>query len=110
MKISLPLPPTTNHIYGRSGNRTYMKKKAKDWKTECSWTIKQTWRPKPTLKGDVKVKVTYYLKRDRDLDGGNKLLFDTMEGIVYENDKQIVQINLYKEWDKENPRIEVEVL
>lgn len=84
--------------------------KAREWKKEASWLVKLKWMPKPLLMEEVRVKVTYYLKRERDLDGGNKLLFDALERIVYANDKQVVEINLYKRWDKINPRLEVEIL
>ena len=110
MNLKLPLPPTTNHIYMRTRRGVFLTTKARDWKQEAGWMLKEAWMPKPTLKEDVCVKVTYFLKRERDLDGGNKLLFDAMERIVYENDKQIVEIYLYKKWDKKNPRLEVEVL
>ena len=109
--IKLSLPPTTNHIYQFNSltKRMYMTKEARAWKEEAKWLIKAGWKKKPLL-DEVCLKVVYYLKRERDLDGGNKLLLDAMEDFVYLNDKQVVELHLYKKWDKKDPRLEVEVL
>ena len=49
----------------------------------------------------------YYPSRRHDLCAS--LLCDILEGIAYENDRQIEEMILYKRFDKKNPRVEVEV-
>lgn len=58
----------------------------------------------------VSVIINFYLKRDRDLLGSDKLLMDALQGIVYVNDKQITHAELNKFVDKENPRVELTVI
>jgi Holliday junction resolvase RusA-like endonuclease len=60
---------------------------------------------------DVALKVTFYRedKRRVDLDNMVKLLTDAMNGLVYVDDVQIVDIHAKKLHDKRNPRTEVEI-
>ena len=51
--------------------------------------------------------INFYLKRDRDVHGSGKLIADSLEGIVYVNDKQIKKMIFEKFIDKDNPRIEI---
>jgi len=48
-------------------------------------------------------------KRERDIDNFSKLLLDALTGIVYEDDSQIVSLTITKAYDKENPRVDVEI-
>jgi Holliday junction resolvase RusA-like endonuclease len=41
------------------------------------------------------------------LDNFNKLWQDALTGIVYEDDSQIAELHLYRDYDKANPRLEV---
>lgn len=50
-----------------------------------------------------------YLKYDRDIDSSLKGVFDALEGFVYENDKQIVDVHILKIRDKAHPRLEAEL-
>ena len=54
--------------------------------------------------------INFYLKRDRDVHGSGKLIADSLEGIVYVNDKQIKKMIFEKFIDKDNPRIEIEII
>ncbi|MCK5017767.1 MAG: RusA family crossover junction endodeoxyribonuclease [Candidatus Peribacteraceae bacterium] len=58
---------------------------------------------------DLELDVKYYFgtRHKRDIDNYAKLILDSMEGIVYEDDKQIKKITIEKFYDKENPRIEI---
>ena len=111
-KYTLPLPPPLNHIYRASySHKTkrvifYKTTEAKKWTKEAQKKIKQR---KNLLKCPLEMFATFYLKRDRDIDSGLKLLFDAFEKRVYANDKQLKAIHIFKETDKENPRVEVEI-
>lgn len=104
MKIVLPLCPTTNHTYGHTGHRVFMYQEAKDWQEEAIWKLKGCKGVNPT-----EVSVTYFLARERDVEGSHKLLFDalTKAGVV-KDDKYILDVHLHKRWDKSNPRMEVD--
>lgn len=44
-----------------------------------------------------------------DLDNLEKAIYDSLNGIAYDDDKQIVEHTTRKKWVKERPRIEVEI-
>jgi Holliday junction resolvase RusA-like endonuclease len=109
--ITLPLPPTLNHSYGyRSMGRhvsMYKKPEAKQWQRQAALLIQASRHQKTPTKSIVTIKIHMYYKFNRDIDSSLKLLFDTMEGIVYENDRQIISLLVFKDKDKDNPRLEV---
>lgn len=109
-KFTLELPPTTNNLYraAHHGGRTYqyLTSEARAWKEAAQWQMKDG--RCHLLEGPVEVVATFYLKRDRDVENA-KLLFDALEGTVIKNDSQIVSMHLFKEKDKDNPRVVLEV-
>lgn len=107
-------PKSTQTIY-RSACRggfatTYMTREGKALKEQYFWEVKSQWK-KPMIKGNVKLEVKLYFgdKKKRDIDNFNKLVIDSLTGIVFEDDSQITELNLTKLYDKELPRIELEV-
>jgi len=58
---------------------------------------------------ELELDVKYYFgtKHKRDIDNYAKLVLDSMEGIVYEDDKQIKRITIEKFYDKKSPRTEI---
>ena len=60
------------------------------------------------LEGDVIVYITiYYASRRPDLD--ESLILDLLQGVAYENDRQVKEKHIYWGLDKENPRCEIKV-
>ena len=108
-------PISTNSLYRYrcQGNfpRMYMTAKGKDLKEQYFYEAKSQWKKKP-LEGDVTVNVILYFgdKRKHDIDNYNKLVLDSLTGIVYFDDEQIQELNVIKQYDKENPRIEITIL
>lgn len=107
MKIILPLPPTDNHTYGQRGKIRFMYQEAKKWKRDAGLIAKSErvkYTEDPVIVGDIH----FYLKYDRDIQGSMKIMFDSLEGIYYKNDKQIIKFGpVFKHKDKVNPRIEL---
>ena len=60
---------------------------------------------------EIKVKAIIYFgdRRKRDLDNHNKLWQDALSWIVFKDDKQITDLHIIKWYDKENPRIEINI-
>ena len=69
--------------------------------------FKQQCRQLPTLMtGDLRVTLwIYYASRRPDLD--ETLILDLMQGLVYENDRQVKERHAYWGLDPENPRAEI---
>lgn len=101
-------PLSTSHIYLSRGKMRFMKKEAKDRKEQYAWEAKGQYKGQPIQK-DITVDIVLYFgdKRKRDIDNFNKLWMDSLEGIVYEDDKQIQELHTIKSYDKQDPRIEV---
>ncbi len=115
MKIILKgEPKSTSHIYKTmcrgSWPTTYMTTKGKSIKEDLGWQAKQQWKGKP-LDGDVSIAIDLYFgtKRRCDWDNFHKLSMDALTGIVWEDDSQIQMAIVNKHYDKENPRIEIDI-
>jgi len=109
LALVLDLPPTLNHTYIPTRKGMRKSEEAKAWQTYSGITATQTLRKnslESDLKGKYALSITYYLKRDRDIDGSLKLLLDSLQGIVYENDSQVVKL-IVEKWKSNNPRMEV---
>lgn len=58
------------------------------------------------MEGDLRITIKiWYASRRPDLDAS--LIFDILQGIVYENDRQLKEQHLYWGLDKDNPRSEI---
>ena len=104
-------PLSTNHLYKRrSSYGMYLVAEGVTLKESYQYEAKSQWQEKP-LKGKLKIKVCLFFgdKRKRDIDNYNKLSMDALNGIVWEDDQQIYQMLIKKEYDKDNPRIEIQV-
>jgi Holliday junction resolvase RusA-like endonuclease len=69
--------------------------------------FKQQCKPLSTLMtGDLRVTLhIYYASRRPDLD--ESLILDLMQGLIYENDRQVKERHCYWGLDPENPRSEI---
>jgi len=69
--------------------------------------FKQQLAPLPALyTGDLRVTMyVYYASRRPDLD--ESLILDLLQGLVYENDRQVKERHVYWGLDKEQPRAEI---
>ena len=110
MKLTLLWNPySTNNIYARNWRRGYIKPKPKEQKE--SYILQANIQKTGFFQWAVGVNVELYFwdKRKRDIDNYNKLWMDALSWVVYEDDKQIKTMHITKNYDKENPRIEVDI-
>lgn len=91
--------------------RRFWTKRGKDTKLGMQSEIAVQSKNEP-ITGDVVLNVLFYFKdnRKRDIDSHLKCLLDAMTGIVYEDDSQITELHIFKEIDRKNPRVEIQVL
>jgi crossover junction endodeoxyribonuclease RusA len=113
MKIVLEGNPiSTNTIYKTSNRRfIYMTSEGKDLKEYYQLQAMQQWKKK-ILENNIKIKVNLYFKdkKRRDIDNWHKLSLDALTGIVWKDDSQIFEMTIKKNIDKNNPRIEIEII
>lgn len=108
-------PRSTGHIYryacrGRHP-AMYMTKAGKTLKESYQWQARDQYQGRP-LSCPLSISVAIFpsTRRRFDIDNaGLKLLFDAMNGLVWEDDVQIEEMIVMKRYDKDNPRIELTV-
>lgn len=112
MIISLPKPPSTNHIYAYTNRggfaRSYITKRGKDWFFEAGLLLKSQWK-KDTIRGELSVDIHLYCIR-QDIDGIIKPILDLLQDcLVIENDNQVtlLQVNKIKVGHRKDERVEV---
>ncbi len=107
-------PKSTSNIYKYAcrGNfpTMYMNKVGKDLKESYEKQAKSQWRNDP-LEDQVALNIRLYFgtKRRSDWDNFHKLSMDALTGIVLIDDSQIMEARVTKLYDKNDPRIEIEV-
>jgi len=83
-----------------------MTAEAKRWKKEAKRKLGA--RRRKLIEEPVELFVTFYLRYNRDVDN-LKLLLDALEGTVIKNDRQVEALHVFKEKDRKNPRVVVEL-
>ncbi len=115
MKITLlGCPLSTNNIYKiRCAGKfpsNYMSKEGATLKKSYQEQANKQWTSEP-LESDQPVEVTIGLwfndKRVRDIDNYFKIALDSLTGVAWEDDSQIVSLLINKFYEKGNPRIEL---
>lgn len=101
--LTLPIPPSANRYWVYTGKRVATSPEAKAYKQAVLLLA-----PKNIIHGRVAVNISVFRPAKRgDLDNYLKVLLDALEGVLYENDKQITEIHAFRYDDKENPRVEL---
>lgn len=94
MKIRVNTKPiSVNKAYPSSfSGRRFLSKEGKAYKEEIGWAVKR--ECVPCLKGQVRVAITFGFadKRRRDVDDYLKLAIDSLTGIWFDDDSQIIEI------------------
>lgn len=105
-RLVLPYPPSVNHAYKRGARGTILTETAAVYKHEAGWRAKE--QGVQFISGDVALYVDFYRPVYKpDLDNGLKLLIDSLNGIAWEDDSQLVEIHARRFDDPANPRVNV---
>jgi len=86
----------------------------KAWKENVQWIAatertKQRWEFSSNEKLVMELEIFWPDRRRRDADNCLKLLADSLEGILFEDDKWILPRVINWDVDKEAPRVEVKI-
>ena len=115
VRLTLPYPPSAN-VYWRMGrNRKtgrpmMVKSAAAKQYIKAVGLICRAAGVTP-IDGDVVVSSlrVYRPQRSGDLDNRIKVTLDALESFAYRNDDQVVELHAYRDDDKDNPRVEIEL-
>lgn len=108
IKLTLPYPPSLNNLYATVRGHRILSKRGRDYEEDVLNACFHA-RVKPFTK-DVSISFKAYRPRKiGDLDNLSKIIFDSLKGSAFLDDKQIVEIHAYRRDDKVNPRVEIEI-
>lgn len=105
------VPKSTNHIYKFFRSRMYMTPGGRALKRSYQSQAKKQLNLNKPISAPIAVKILLIFgdKRRRDIDNYNKILLDSLSGIAYEDDSQIQEISIRKIYQKDKPRIVIEI-
>lgn len=109
MKLTLPVPPSANRYWRLAKGRMIVSEEARKYKEDAAWLAKSAGAEMITGNVAVTLRVYRAVKRG-DTDNFLKVTLDSLQGVLYRNDNQIVRIVAERYDDKRNPRVEVEVM
>lgn len=114
LRIVIPgNPPTLNHVYRNVAiNRRITTRDGQKWVADVRTIariamMEQGWQRSKDEKLVAEVTIYWPTRRKRDVENVGKLLWDALEGIVYENDQWLLPRYMDFHVDKHNPRVEI---
>lgn len=108
IRITLPYPPSVNNCYASVRNRKILTKEGRLYKRNAaSIALRAGIRP---IDGPIAISIYIYRPRKAgDLDNFFKIPIDSLKGIAFEDDSQIVELCAKRFDDKANPRAELTI-
>lgn len=105
MRLTLPEPPSANRWWRNVNGRMVTSAAARKYKAGVGQL-----RGYAVTTGPVAITIDWYRgRKSGDLDKRLGVVLDALQGVLYDNDAQIVDIRARRHEDASNPRIEVEV-
>lgn len=106
--LTLPLPPSANQYWRHKLGQVkpYRSAKANEYKENVGWACREAqWEP---YTGRIAVQLHLFMNNlASDTDNCQKILLDALIGHAYEDDKQVDIILTKREFDYDNPRVEL---
>lgn len=104
--LTVPYPPTANNFKMIVRGRMMLSNEARAYKEQVGWLAKS--KGLTAMAGPLSVTIYFYRPRKSgDLDNLLKVLIDSLTGIIYQDDSQIVEIHAFRFEDKLKPRAEI---
>ncbi len=108
--LVLPYPPSVNKLYGtnRQTGQKFLGREGREFQTE----VRRITDALGIVPLEGPVIFTMWLYRPRkvgDLMNREKVICDSLNGIAYQDDSQIVEFHAYRYDDPKNPRVEIKV-
>jgi crossover junction endodeoxyribonuclease RusA len=104
MTLTLPFPPTLNHLYATVNGRRVLSLQGRAYKVHAGWLARQAFlhARQEAYPKDAQLVVTWHVvmpdHRRRDLDNYLKVVKDALtDAHVWHDDSQVVEHHIYKE-------------
>lgn len=107
VELVVPYPPALNRYWRfvtiRGHGRVLLSREARQYKAALALLGTGA-----LIDGPIRLSLRVYRPRKAgDLDGALKGLLDALQGVVYANDSQIIELHAWRGDDKHRPRVEV---
>lgn len=115
LKLTLPVVPSVNHCYRNVAiNRRIMTPRGRAWVQEAQLKAKlaarkQGWSFSQGEKLVMELTTYWPDKRRRDVHNQHKLLCDSLEGVLYKDDRWVLIRDIDFRVDRSNPRVEIKL-
>ncbi len=106
--LSFDLPTSVNQMYRRTRYTVVLSNDAMAYKKYAQAMAYRQYEYNEPLKGDLVVNYRFFGSR-LDIDNGLKLLNDSCNGIIWEDDRQIVEIHVYVDRSNKDKHVEMDV-
>ena len=108
-RIVLPYPPSINQYYIHAiGGKVILSPEGRAYRDEAKWRANLAVDYIFHCEIGMEVKLYRPVKRG-DIDNPLKALIDSLNGIAYDDDRQIIELHVYRFDDKQHPRAEVTI-
>lgn len=105
MKLTLPYPPSANNYWRVFKGIVTKTPEARRYQKFARLKAMTEGAMRPLLGPIVLELVVYRPRRIGDLDNALKIVLDAMQGVLYVDDTQVVEIHARREDDASNPRV-----
>ena len=107
--VTIPYPPQVNHLYTVARGRKVKSAKGRAYCQRAA-AVALAAGMRPVVEGGVRLRIDVYRpRRVGDLDNTLKAILDSIKGVGYADDRQVIEIHARRFDDAENPRAVVTV-
>ena len=115
MHLTIPIAPSSNKMWRYGKNGVFKTRECKDYQKHIGLLAKVEARKQGwTMTEGEKIVIyyTYYWPDNRNRDTGNqkKVINDGLEGVLYDNDRWVLERDMDFKIDRGNPRIELKIV
>lgn len=110
VSFTVPGQPVPKQSFRYAHGGGYTPAHVKAWQERVGYAARYEYKL-PPYRGAVVVRLEFWMKNHRrvDLDNLSKAILDALNGVVWKDDTQVEQLNLYKFVDSDDPRVTVHV-
>lgn len=106
LKLSFDLPPSLNRLYRAGRGKVYLSANGKAYKESTILMARSQMDGQEPLSGNIAVQMEVYGSR-LDIDNNPKIIFDALNGVVWNDDSQIKELHIYRHPDDGDKRVEL---
>jgi Holliday junction resolvase RusA-like endonuclease len=103
-----PIPKERHRM---SNGHAYTPPRTRNWETAVAWCARIAMGPKKPLAGDLVVTLEFRRKGKlrADLDNISKAVLDSGNGVIWTDDKQVIELHARVRYDSDDPCVTVTV-